>query len=295
MINTMIDSAIKIVESLIKSGHEAYFVGGAVRDVLEGRDPSDIDIATSATPDEVEGIFEKTLPLGKEFGVVVVKLDGHNFEVATMRKDIGTSDHRRPGKVEWAGVRQDAGRRDFTINALFYNPLDKKVLDFFGGQDDLREKTIKFIGNPEGRIEEDYLRMLRAIRLKNTLGFEYDEATWEAIKEHASSIASVSSQRIRDELNKMLVHGSRAASLWDMDKSGMLAVIVPEIDALHGIDQSWKFHGEGDVFTHVWLAVKALAENVSLAVVWGTLLHDIGKPPTKGSVPDKRHGGQRIG
>lgn len=291
----MESQAIEIVKKLQEAGHKAYFVGGAVRDILRGIEPKDFDIVTSAKPDEVENLFDKTIGIGKKFGIVVVVLGEKQFEVATFRKEHGFSDHRRPDTVEWADEMQDAMRRDFTINGIFYNPISNKVIDYVNGQKDLEEKTLAFIGDPDERIEEDHLRLVRAIRFKNTLGFDYDENTWKAVKNHSSTIASVSAERIKDEFDKMLSHGSRAESVWDLDKSGLMAAVMPEIDALHGIDQSWKFHDEGDVFTHTWLAIKALPADIDRIVVWGTLLHDIGKPATKANVPDKKHGGLRVG
>lgn len=293
--DTIHNQAVSIVKSLQQRGYKAYFVGGAVRDILSQIDPKDYDIVTSAKPEEVEKIFPKTLNVGKKFGVIVVIENSKQFEVATFRKDHGYSNHRHPDAVQWSDEKEDALRRDFTINGIFYDPIKEKVIDFVKGQKDLEEKLIAFIGDPTKRIEEDYLRMLRAVRFKNTFGFEYDEKTWQATKDNSSAIACVSAERIRDELNKMFEHPSRGGSLWDLDKAGLVVTIMPELDALHGIDQSWKFHTGGDVFTHTWLAVKALPADISRLVVWGTLLHDIGKPQTKGDVPDKKHGGQRVG
>lgn len=288
-------TALGIIKRLKDRSYKAYFVGGAVRDILGGALPTDYDIVTDAKPTDVEQVFKKTIGVGKKFGIVVVRETGKQFEVATFRKEHGFSDHRRPDKVEWVNEIEDAKRRDFTINAIFYDPIEKKVIDYVDGQKDLKEKLIRFIGEPVERIEEDYLRLLRAVRFKNILGFDYDEKTWQAVKDHAPLIASVSAERIRDELNKMFDHPSRAESLWDLNKSGLLAVIMPEVDGLHGVQQSWKFYGEGNVFTHTWLAIKALPVDVPRTVIWGTLLHDIGKPPTKAQVPDKKHGGKRVG
>lgn len=291
----MANRALTIVKKLRESGFAAYFVGGAARDIVMGCQPKDYDIATSAKPEDVEKLFKKTIGIGKKFGVVVVVLGGKQFEVATFRQDRGSTDGRRPDKVKWASENQDVARRDFTVNALLYDPIAKKIIDHVGGQKDIQAKIIRFIGDPQERIKEDNLRLLRCVRFKNMLGFDYDQNTWLAVKDNGSWIASVSAERVRDELNKMFVHPSRANSLWDLDKSGLLAASVPEIDALHGIDQSWKFYGEGDVFTHTWLAIGALPLASPLELVWATLLHDIGKPATKAIVPDKRYGGERIG
>lgn len=291
----MDQAVLAIAKKLRHKGHPSFLVGGAVRDILIGNEPKDFDLVTDATPDEIEKLFEKTIAVGKQFGVMVVVMDGKQYEIATFRSEHGYSDARHPDKVEWTTPEQDAKRRDFTVNAIFYDPIEKKVYDYVNGQQDLKAKLVRFIGDPTKRIGEDHLRLLRAIRLKNELGFEYEPKTWQAVKDHAGLIASVSAERIRDELNKMFQTPQKSEALDDLDTSGLLKVILPELDALHGIAQEWKFHGEGDVFTHTLLAVKALPAAVKLEVVWGTLLHDIGKPPTKAEVPDKKFGGMRVG
>lgn len=288
-------AVLQICTTLKGAGHQSLLVGGAVRDILMGRAPKDFDLVTDATPTEVEKLFKKTISVGKQFGVIVVVEDGRPYEVATFRSEHGYSDARHPDTVAWTTPEHDAERRDFTINALFYDPLTNKVTDYVDGRADLEAKLVRFIGDPAARIEEDHLRLLRAVRLKNELGFEYDPNTWQAIVEHAPEIASVSAERIRDELNKMLLAPHRVEALEDLDKLGLLKVILPELEALHGINQEWKFHGKGDVLTHTLLAVKVLPQDIKLEVVWGTLLHDIGKPATKGTVPDKRFGGTRTG
>ena len=288
-------AVLQICKTLRDKGHQCLLVGGAVRDILMGRQPKDFDLVTNALPDEVEKLFAKTISVGKQFGVIVVVEGGIQYEVATFRSDHGYSDARHPDTVVWTTAEHDAERRDFTINAIFYDPLTKKVEDYVNGQADLKNKLVRFIGDPAARIEEDHLRLLRAVRLRNELGFEYEPATWQAIVEHVSEIASVSAERIRDELNKILLTAGRVEALEDLDKSGLLKVILPELEALHGINQEWKFHGKGDVLTHTLLAIKVLPQDVKLEVVWGTLLHDIGKPATMGTVPDKKFGGTRTG
>ncbi|MBI3261163.1 CCA tRNA nucleotidyltransferase [Candidatus Berkelbacteria bacterium] len=288
-------TVLEICRILNKAGHQCFLVGGAVRDILMGRAPKDFDLVTDATPTQVEKLFKKTVSVGKQFGVIVVIEDGKPYEVATFRSEHGYSDARHPDTVGWTTPERDAERRDFTINALFYDPVTSEVTDYVNGKSDLEAKFVRFIGDPAARIEEDHLRLLRAVRLRNELGFEYEPVTWQAIATHASEIASVSAQRIRDELNKILLTAGRVQALEDLDESGLLKVILPELEALHGINQEWKFHGKGDVLTHTLLAVKVLPQDIKLEVVWGTLLHDIGKPATKATVPDKRFGGTRTG
>jgi poly(A) polymerase len=307
MNQTLLDSAMTILQTLEKAGFCAYAAGGAIRDFLLKREPEDIDLVTDATPDQIESLFDKTIPVGKQFGVVIVKHNNLEFHVATFRAEKGAQDHRRPDQVFWSSAAEDAKRRDFTINGLFASikalkcvksgqPIPgSEIIDFVDGQNDIASLTIRFIGNPLERINEDALRILRAVRFKNTLGFKYDFDTKAALIKKASDISHISGERLRDELNKMLIHSSRADSLEDLDQLGILSYILPEVDRLHGIAQPWKFHGEGDVFTHTLLSIRALPKETSLPVVWGTLLHDIGKPDTQGMVPDKKHGGQRIG
>lgn len=273
-------TAIKIIETLVNKGYETYFAGGYVRDMLMGRDSFDIDIATSATPSEIEKLFPDTIPVGKNFGVMIVVIDSKNYEIATFRKESGYSDKRRPTKVSFTDAKTDALRRDFTINAIFFDPIKNRVIDFTGGADDIKKRTIRFIGNPTDRIQEDPLRLIRAIRLKSTLNFQYDNETFKAIRENSNQIKNVSPERIRDELNKILLSSRRYTALIELSESNLLSYIIPEIENLKGVPQPVEFHQEGDVFTHTYLALKALPDDSDLRLCWATLLHDIGKPPT---------------
>jgi poly(A) polymerase len=282
----MLKSAIKIVEKLTAAGFIAYFAGGAVRDRLLDRKISDIDIATSATPEDVEKLFQKTHPIGKDFGVMLVILGKHAFEVASFR---GESDYdgRRPGKVFFTDAKADAQRRDFTVNGLFLNPLNNEVLDYVGGQHDLKLKVIRFIGNSEERVMEDHLRILRGVRFRNLLNFEYEPKTAEAIDKHASLIEKISGERIRDELNKMFENENRAFAVRDLERFGLLEILIPELMELRGLPQPTEFHKEGDTYTHSLGSFAALPKKVSLAVAWATLLHDIGKAKTMRKDPDR--------
>lgn len=273
-------TSIEIVEKLKSHGFEAYWAGGTVRDMLLGQDPKDYDIVTSAKPEEIEEVLEHTIPIGKKFGVILAVKNGHHFEVATFRSDAGYSDGRRPDAVYFTHAEDDAMRRDFTINGMFYEPTEKKLLDFVGGENDLKEKTLRFIGNPEERIKEDNLRILRAIRFKNSLGLKYTPGTFEAIKENAYLLENISAERIHAEIDNMLLSLGRVEALRELDNAGILNLILPEVVKMKGVKQPEKYHKEGDVFEHTLLALNSLPKGASLELIWGVLLHDIGKPDT---------------
>ncbi|MCC6643689.1 CCA tRNA nucleotidyltransferase [Candidatus Peregrinibacteria bacterium] len=274
--------AIDIVKSLQKQGHQAYFAGGCVRDMLLGIHPKDFDIVTSALPDQIEALFPKTVPIGKQFGVILVEQGGHHFEVATFRSDAGYSDGRRPDAVIFTTAEEDAKRRDFTINGMFYDPLTEQVHDYVGGQKDLEAHLIRFIGDPNQRIKEDHLRLLRAVRFKNQFDFQYEPATYAAVKAHASAIKErVSTERIRDEISKMLLDKTRPSLAFnEMSQLGLLELILPELERLHGCAQPYEYHHEGDVWTHTMAAIDTLPPEAPLVARLATLFHDIGKPDT---------------
>jgi poly(A) polymerase len=277
----MLPTSVKIIKQLKKAGHEAYWAGGCVRDMLLGIEPKDFDIVTSATPDEIEDILDHTIPVGKQFGVILAVKNKHHFEVATFRSDSGYSDGRRPDAVTFTTAKEDAKRRDFTINGMFYDPIKDKVIDYVGGQKDLDAKLIRFIGDPHKRILEDHLRVLRAIRFKNEYDFQYEPKTYNALSWHASIVVDrVSNERIAVELNKMLMSTPPSAAFNDMEDTGVLKIILPELQNLKGCAQPLKFHKEGDVWNHTMMAIDSLPETASLAVRWSTLLHDVGKPDT---------------
>ena len=276
----MKNTSIEIIKYLRKAGFDAYWAGGCVRDFLLKNEPKDYDIVTSAKPDEIKKVVGTTIEIGKAYGVMVARKNGHNFEISTFRSEGKYSDKRRPDNVFWSNAQEDAKRRDFTINGLFYDPIKCNIIDYVDGQNDIINKTIKFIGNPSERIQEDHLRLLRAIRFKNILGFNYEKRTFEAVKNNAYLIESVSKERVRDELNKMLAHSSRANSLEDLDKSGLLQYILPEVNKMKGVPQPDQFHHEGDVFIHTLWALKSLPVKISLTLTWAVLLHDSGKPDT---------------
>ena len=272
--------ARKIVHRLRNAGHEAFFAGGCVRDSLMGKVPHDFDIATSARPEEVQALFPRTVPVGVQFGVVLVVEDGKEYQVATFRSDGAYLDGRHPQSVTFTTAEGDARRRDFTINGLFYDPIGKRVLDFVGGQRDLKTRILRAIGNPADRFAEDKLRLLRGIRFASTLGFEIEGATWNAICAGAPAISEVSAERIRDELVKIFVCSGRVRGFDLLDASGLMAKILPEISSLKGCEQPPDYHPEGDVFVHTRLMLTLLPERVPLPLAFAVLFHDLGKPAT---------------
>jgi poly(A) polymerase len=269
-----LETATRIVRRLAKSGHTAYFAGGAVRDMLLGGEiEADIDIATSATPDTISRLFRRVI------GVMLVVEDEIPFEVATFRADIGGADGRHPERVEFSDARSDAQRRDFTINGLFFDPLENRILDFVGGRQDLKNGLIRAIGRPEERFDEDYLRLLRAVRFSARFDFAVESRTWEAIRQAAAGIRNISAERIFQELSRMLTGPRPDKAVTLLNQTGLLAIVLPEVQALEGVEQPPEFHPEGDVFEHTLLALSFL-RNPSQTLGWSTLLHDIGKPPT---------------
>lgn len=263
-----------------KAGHKAYWAGGCVRDILFGIEPKDYDIATSAKPDEIEKLLEFTKPVGKEFGVILVIENEKSFEVATFRSDSDYSDGRRPDAVFFTDAKNDALRRDFTINGMFYDPLQDKILDYVGGQKDLDARLIRFIGDAHQRINEDHLRILRAVRFKNQFEFQLHPDTYAELKEHAHLVVKVSPERVRDELNKMIEGPHPAAAFEDLSDLGILKWIIPEMEEMHGVPQPYKYHKEGDVWKHSLKTLEVCDKNASRDVKWACLLHDIGKPAT---------------
>lgn len=276
----MESTAKRIVQRLRAAGHEAYFAGGCVRDRLLGREAHDIDVATSAHPEDVQKLFPRTVAVGAQFGVIVVLEEGTEFQVATFRADGVYIDGRRPESVTFCTAEGDALRRDFTVNGLFYDPIGDRVLDFVGGAEDLKSGLIRCIGEPAERFQEDKLRLLRGIRFAATLGFQIDPPTWAALRAQAASISTVSAERIREELVKIFLHPSRVRGFDLLDESGLLEILLPEITAMKGCEQPPEFHPEGDVFVHTRLMLSLLPETVSVPLVFSVLLHDIGKPPT---------------
>ena len=273
-------TAREIARRLREHGRIAYFAGGCVRDMVRGLPPKDFDIATDATPDVVQKIFPRTYAVGAHFGVVVVVENGSNFEVATFRSDGAYLDHRHPVDVKFSSPEEDAKRRDFTINGMFFDPEKNEVIDFVGGRSDIEAKIVRAIGKAAQRFEEDRLRMLRAIRFAVELDYKIDNETWKALVESAESINEISAERIRDELVKIFLSPHRVCG-WDLlDESGLMRAVLPELDAMKGCLQPEQFHPEGDVFQHTRLMLELLPEKVSVPLVFAVLLHDVAKPVT---------------
>ncbi len=281
--------AIRVVGVLRAAGHEAVFAGGCVRDRLLGTEGSDHDIATSASPAEVMALFPRTVAVGESFGVVKVVGTEATYDVARFRSDIGIADGRRPGSVAPATLEEDVQRRDFTINGLVEDPETGEVLDLVGGRADLRAGVIRAIGDPALRFREDGLRLLRAVRFAARLGFVIEPGTVTAMVEQAACLDGISGERVRDELLAMLTHRSRRVAIEQLAETGLLVRILPEILAMQGVEQPPEFHPEGDVWIHTLLALEGLPDEVSPELALGTLLHDVGKPPTFCRAPDRIH------
>jgi poly(A) polymerase len=291
MNDSQYDAALAVVRTLREAGHQAYFAGGCVRDLLLGLAPKDFDVATSAVPEQIVALFAKTFTVGAHFGVVLVctpQADGPDIatEVAAFRHDGAYSDGRRPDAVRFStDPREDVLRRDFTINGLLLDPilydanddLGAAVLDFVDGRRDLARGVVRAIGDPALRYAEDKLRMLRAVRFAARLGFELDST---GIPAKAAEIHQVSAERIRDELTRILTEGGARRGFELLYELGLLAQVLPEVVRLRGVAQPPEFHPEGDVWTHTMLLLEKLPAGCSSTLAWGALLHDIGKPAT---------------
>jgi poly(A) polymerase len=273
----MKNTAIQICKKLQENGFEALFAGGAVRDIYLGNIPDDIDIATNASPEEIENLFTKSFAIGKHFGVILIEENGHHFEIASFRSDSGYSDGRRPDAIRFTDKREDALRRDFTINALFWDPIKNIYHDFVGGREDIRNKTLRFVGDPEIRIREDFLRILRAVRFKNRLGFSYAPKMRKCIKDHATLVSGISAERIATEMTKMILSPYRLRAFEDLSSLGIMPVIFPEISKLKNITDGT---GDKNVLAHTFECLKYLPEDASSALAWATLFHDTGKGET---------------
>jgi len=304
------DAALKIVATLRAAGHQAFFAGGCVRDLLLGREPKDYDVATSATPGVVLDMFPRTFAVGAHFGVVLVATCAAPddavaaatglaspqvvTEVATFRSDGAYSDGRHPDAVRYTtSAEEDVRRRDFTINGLLLDPfhsakdLRSAVIDHVGGLADLEAGIVRAIGQPAARFEEDHLRMLRAVRFAARFGFAIDVPTASAIRSLAEKTRAISRERVRDELTRMLTEGHARRAFELLDETGLLAEVLPEIAKMKGVEQPPQFHPEGDVWVHTLMLLEQLPADCSFTLAWGALLHDVGKPPTFRRAPDR--------
>lgn len=294
MITRTIDSltgmgqgALRIVRILRGAGYEAFFVGGCVRDLLRGETPEDYDIVTSAHPEQVMSLFPRTYPVGVSFGVVLVSEGDLLYEVATYREEGDYEDGRHPSRVSFATAREDVYRRDFTVNGLLMDPETGEVVDYVGGVADIEARVIRTIGDPEERFAEDHLRMLRAVRFAANLDFLIDTETLAAIKRQGSHIARVSTERVREELTRMLTGPGPRQGMEMLQATGLLSRVLPEIEAMVGVSQPPRFHPEGDVWEHTLIMLALLPRErwpdpeAYGRLAWATLLHDVGKPVTR--------------
>ena len=279
--------AADICRKLHAAGFQAYLVGGCVRDLVLGRDPQDYDVATDAHPARVQELFPSSVDVGARFGVILVIADGAQVEVATFRSDVGYSDGRHPDRVEYSTLpEEDVRRRDFTINGLMQEMETGQILDFVGGREDLQRRLVRAIGTPELRFREDRLRMVRAVRFAARFGYEIEPATFQAIVAAAPHITSVSAERLRDEITKLLTEGAARRAFELLDATGLLKACLPEIAAMKGVAQPPEFHPEGDVWVHTLLMLENIRPGAPATFAWAVLLHDVGKPPTFASAEE---------
>jgi putative nucleotidyltransferase with HDIG domain len=283
----MKDAAKRVAGKLIDAGYVAYFAGGCVRDALLGKMANDFDIATSATPEQVAGIFPNADAIGAHFGVMLVKVKVKgqdkrgSFEVATFRTDGSYHDGRRPESVEFSSPAEDAQRRDFTVNGLFQDTLTDEVIDFVNGQADLKAGILRAIGKAEERFQEDALRLMRAVRFATSLGFDIEPATWQAICENAHLLEKISIERIRAEFSRIIVSPNRRRGIELLVDSGLIKYFLPEVLDLIGCEQPPQWHPEGDVYVHTCIMLEMLGnKEVPISLALSVLLHDIGKPAT---------------
>jgi poly(A) polymerase len=316
--------AVSVVQRLRAAGYEALWAGGCVRDQLLGLTPKDYDVATSARPEEVRRLFRRTVAVGISFGVVMVlgpetETGPLKIEVATFRSDVSYSDGRRPDAVVYSSAREDALRRDFTINGMFFDPLEDRLVDYVGGQEDLRQGLLRAIGAPLQRFDEDKLRMLRAVRIASRFAFTLDPATRAAIETMAPQIAVVSAERVAEELRRILVDPRRATGMDLFMNLGLAAVLLPELVPMRGLPQglppdfpalpppgrpgmadAMGAGPETDLWNHVLRVLDRLEGQPSFPLAFAALLHDVGKPRTVGRTPDRytfyshEHVGRRL-
>ncbi len=288
--------AVLAYEKLQSQGFEAVIVGGAVRDLLLGLEPKDNDLATNAKPEQIEKLFEKskTPDTSQAYVVTRVIMNGVELEIATYRKDVDAHLGRQATQVytDNVSLEDDLERRDFTINNMALDPVTHQLLYVGESLSDLDNKLIRFVGDPSERIQEDPLRILRAVRFKNRFGFSYEPSTHRALKDAVKegAIGDISGERMRAELTAIFKTAlSRREALEDLDELGILDFYIPELTAGKDVEQGSKFHAEGDVWTHQLLIMEALPPDASEELLWATLLHDIGKPHTQEATEDPNY------
>ena len=275
------EKALAILRRLRENGFIALFNGGCVRDRLLGIPIKDFDIATNARPEVVQRLFDNTVAVGAQFGVIMVIIDGDPFEVATFRADAPYIDGRRPSSVSFGTIEEDAKRRDFTIGGMYYDPFEERLIDTVGGMRDLRAGIIRAIGNPYDRFAEDHLRVLRAARFAARLNFTIEPETHAAMKRAAPLVPKVSAERIGEEIVRLMTEGGAAHGMDIMVETGLMKEVLPEVLPLIGCQQPANYHPEGDVYVHTRIAVAMLNPGCSEGLAFGILFHDIAKPQTR--------------
>jgi poly(A) polymerase len=294
--------AVEVVKRLRAAGHQALWAGGCVRDMLLGLEPKDYDVATDARPEEVCRLFRRTVKVGMSFGVVQVlgprtQAGPLKVEVATFRSDVAYSDGRHPDAVVFADARADALRRDFTINGMFFDPVEDRVIDYVGGREDLEKRVLRAIGDPAARFAEDKLRMLRAVRFATRFDLTIDAATEAAVRAMADQITVVSAERIAEELRRLLVDPQRARGMNLMYDVALVKPLLPELLPMKGLPQGPPSAPTGDLWDHTLRVVELLGADASFPLAFAALLHDVGKPRTVGRTPDRYtfHGHEHVG
>jgi poly(A) polymerase len=279
------DFALEVVLRMRGAGFQALWAGGCVRDLLMGHVPTDYDVATDATPEQVMlSLPYRAITVGISFGVVRIlhpRIQGIEVEVATFRSDSAYVDGRRPAAVVFSSAQLDAARRDFTINGMFMDPESNEVIDYVGGLDDLRNQLLRAIGNPAERFREDKLRLLRAVRFAARLNFEIEQNTLRSLKAMAGEVVVVSPERIGQELRRMLVDENRAQAMNTALELGLIAAILPPLVEMRGLFQGKPVQPEGDLWEHTMLVLRLLPLRPSFTLAFSALVHDIGKPFTR--------------
>lgn len=274
------EAAYKVTEKLMDAGHEAWWIGGAVRDMLCGKIPHEIDMASSALPADVMKLFPKNDSYGASLGTVVVSLAGHLFEITTYREDDSASDGRHPESVKFGSRDKDALRRDATVNAMYWNPVTLELFDPCNGEADVNESLVRFIGDPDTRITHDALRILRMIRLRAVLQGQYHPHTYAALKRNAGLVSGLSGMRVLQELEKILKVPKPSIALEDWLETGVLKLLFPELEACKGVAQPREYHQEGDVWEHLKLCTDSFTEDFGADARIAGLFHDVGKATT---------------
>jgi poly(A) polymerase len=284
--------AVAVVRRLQEAGHQALWAGGCVRDELLGLVPKDYDVATDAVPEEVRRLFRRTIAVGISFGVVEVLGPRENPEplkvqVATFRSDVHYSDGRHPDRVVFSSPQEDALRRDFTINGMFFDPLKDELIDYVGGRADLEARFLRAIGEPQVRFTEDKLRLLRGVRMATRFDLEIEPATAAAIKKMAGQITVVSAERIAEELRRLLVDPRRARGVDLLYELGLVVPVLPGVEKMKGLKQGPPAAPTGDLWDHVLKVLDLLGPAPCFPLAFAALLHDVGKPRTVGRTPDR--------